>query len=361
MALTARGFWTVTSGADECPELPTTAGSPTDPAKKVAEKAMIEDHHKWQYKTSAAHWVIYGNMEPKYQGLCSTKIEAVCLNCVKKKAKADPVRKFDEKNFIGIETEYDDDDDDKVMPIFRHEYVFIILNGLPDTTEWNLCVKFTKEHDNPPIRGNPRKDNKPKDSSQEKGKNRPKRDITLVYNHCTTRGHIEDDCRHKKNGMSAAKRPDSDKDKTEKPPKDKVNSAIENVWMLKTTNSRRLNSGDWFVESGCTTHVCGHKETFQSLTYDTPKGLQGFDQNIIKSYGRGSAAIKTRLPGTGEVIAGYQIGTRFERELKEVEIEGSEEGVEGRDGQRVEKGTNAEGVDEIEREREVAVGAARRE
>lgn len=69
MALTARGFWTVTSGADECPELPTTAGSPTDPAKKVAEKAMIEDHHKWQYKTSAAHWVIYGNMEPKYQGL----------------------------------------------------------------------------------------------------------------------------------------------------------------------------------------------------------------------------------------------------------------------------------------------------
>lgn len=43
------------------------------------------------------------------------------------------------------------------MPIFRHEYVFIILNGLPDTTEWNLCVKFTKEHDNPPIRGNPRK------------------------------------------------------------------------------------------------------------------------------------------------------------------------------------------------------------
>ncbi|KAI5794711.1 hypothetical protein FPQ18DRAFT_157346 [Pyronema domesticum] len=112
---------------------------------------------------------------------------------------------------------------------------------------------------------------------------------------------IEEDCRHKKNGMSADKRPDADSAKPERP-KDKANSVIENVWMVKT-NDRRLNSGNWFVDSGCATHVCGHKEMFETLVhYDTPRALQGFDQNIVKSYGRGSVLIKTRLPGADEVI-----------------------------------------------------------
>jgi hypothetical protein len=61
------------------------------------------------------------------------------------------------------------------------------------------------------------------------------------------------------------------------------------------------------------------------------------------------------------LIRDTKIRTRFERELKEAEREGSEEGVEERDGQAAEEGTNEEGVDEMGREREVAVEAARRE
>jgi hypothetical protein len=47
------------------------------------------------------------------------------------------------------------------------------------------------------------------------------------------------------------------------------------------------------------------------------------------------------------LIRDTKIRTRFERELKEAEREGSEEGVEERDGQAAEEGTNEEGVDEM--------------
>jgi hypothetical protein len=60
-------------------------------------------------------------------------------------------------NFVNLTLDDDDDDDDaNIWPISRHEHVFTLLHGLPDTPDWHLCIKLIKQQP-PSILGRPAK------------------------------------------------------------------------------------------------------------------------------------------------------------------------------------------------------------
>jgi hypothetical protein len=89
--------------------------------------------------------------------------------------------------------------------------------------------------------------------------------------------------------------------------KDRANAVIENVWMASTP-TRLIHPADLFLDSGCTSHVCGSESFFDedSMTMvQTPTEIQGFDKRTVKAYGRGNVTLQMRLPD------GHQIPTRI--------------------------------------------------
>jgi hypothetical protein len=198
MALGTKACWDIVSGTIVCPAVPAAGSS-------------REKYESWQVSNSTAYFIIRGSMAARYQKLyrmqqpdtkqlwnklasdhqdkvskdvhglrtkllvvtledsgkveyyaytiqsiidkyntCASEESQLCVSCGGGSTSTN--------NFVNLTLDDDDDDDDNadMWPISRHQHVFALLHGLPDTPDWHLCVKRIKQQ-SPSILGRPAK------------------------------------------------------------------------------------------------------------------------------------------------------------------------------------------------------------
>ncbi|MBC7870646.1 MAG: DDE-type integrase/transposase/recombinase [Chitinophagaceae bacterium] len=280
--------------------------------------------------------------------LCASPEAILCASCRRrsKTVKEQPTSskgkevapidgESDDGNFVSY---FDDEDDVEIIaPISRHEHVYELLRGLPQQPEWNMSTKLIKQK-TPSIMGSPakvidelltteyeilnrkgfsqdavlftkkqkggNKDSKSSTDSKAGPSDSNEKKQTTCY-HCQRKGHMAKDCYAKARGEPPVPRPDKkggndNQQKNEKSERAQVASGetMEKLWMAEASgNSKRYHQNDWFLDGGCTTHLCGNLTLFTTYEeFEVPRKIKGFDGRITTTNGKGSVMLKCRLP-----------------------------------------------------------------
>jgi hypothetical protein len=77
---------------------------------------------------------------------------------------------------------------------------------------------------------------------------------------------------------------------------------------MASAPTRPIHPADWFLDSACTSHVCGSESFFDEdsiAIFQTPTKIQGFDKCTVTAYGGRNVTLQMLLPD------GHQISTRI--------------------------------------------------
>lgn len=247
-----------------------------------------------------------------------------------------------------IDTEVDTVTKDDTMPAERRrtkatimpdgEHIFYLLYGIPSNDDWNIFLEFMEDknaedtmwpsdvitkmleretklkHEKglgsdtllfaKKTKGKKGQEKKATESSGEKKDKKVSGDGEKTCHHCQKKGHVIKNCHSKKRGDAAAPKPDQRKNSDTAATAAAATETVDNFWMALPSGAHTSIS-DWYVDGGCTTHICGDRAQFSHYTAYSPgsRKVKGFNNEETDIAGFGEVRLVSRLPdGRSEKI-----------------------------------------------------------